>query len=228
MAKYNTLLFDLDETLLDFEAAKKHALKSIIEEAKIPYSKEVVECYERINHHLWRSYEEGKIQLHEVINTRFQRFFKEYGIDVDGITYDKKFRQYLAEGNYVIDGAVELITDLKDQYDLYIVTNGVPDTQYKRLKNAGIESYFKGIFVSVEIGYQKPMKKFFDYVFERIPNLNKSKTLIIGDSLSSDIQGGINAGIDTCWFNPRKNHNHSNFKPNYEIHKLEELYRIIE
>src|SRR5690606_32564259 len=112
-------------------------------------------------------------------------------------------------------------------FQLYIVTNGVPETQYKRLKNAKLDHYFKHIFVSVEIGYQKPMKEFFDYVFERIPDVKLEETLIIGDSLSSDIQGGINAGIDTCWFNRNRKQNQSPFKPTYEIHDLKELYSII-
>lgn len=120
-----------------------------------------------------------------------------------------------------------MITNLKDDYELYIVTNGVSTTQDKRLKDAGLHPFFKDIFVSEATGFQKPMPEYFDYVFKRIPDLSVERSIIIGDSLSSDIKGGELAGLDTCWFNPYSLPNTTGCNPTYEIKKLEELYEIL-
>ena len=176
---------------------------------------------------LWDDFEEGKINRDEVVNTRFSVLFKEYGQEVDGILFENNYRNYLEEGNQLIQGAFEFINQIESEYDLYIVTNGVSKTQYKRLRNAGLHSMFKDIFVSEDTGYQKPMKEYFDYVFERIPNFAPEEGLIIGDSLSADMKGGYVAGIDTCWFNPEKKSNHSEIVPTYEVQNFEELYAIL-
>lgn len=146
---------------------------------------------------------------------------------MDGILFENNYRNYLEEGNQLIQGAFEFINQIESEYDLYIVTNGVSKTQYKRLRNAGLHSMFKDIFVSEDTGYQKPMKEYFDYVFERIPNFAPEEGLIIGDSLSADMKGGYVAGIDTCWFNPEKKSNHSEIVPTYEVQNFEELYAIL-
>jgi len=227
MKKYKTLLFDVDDTLLDFAAAEKEALRMLFKEQALTITPEIESNYKRINHNLWKAFEEGKIARDEVVNTRFSLLFKEYGQVVDGALFEKSYRNYLEEGHQLVDGAFELISDLKNQYDLYIVTNGVSKTQDKRLRASGLHPIFKGIFVSEDTGYQKPMKEYFDYVFTRIPNFSANQALIIGDSLSSDIHGGRLAGLDTCWFNPNKVPKDSEIVPTYEIHKLDELYRII-
>ncbi|MEH7352970.1 YjjG family noncanonical pyrimidine nucleotidase [Neobacillus drentensis] len=227
MKKYRTLLFDVDDTLLDFTAAEKEALRMLFEEKGMPLTTEMESHYKKINHGLWKSFEEGKIGRDEVVNTRFSLLFKEYGQVVDGALLEKSYRSYLEDGHQLVNGAFELITDLQHQYDLYIVTNGVSKTQDKRLRASGLHPIFKGIFVSEDTGYQKPMKEYFDYVFARIPNFSAKQTLIIGDSLSSDIKGGHQAGLDTCWFNPDKKTNDTEIVPTYQIHQLDELYRII-
>lgn len=227
MKKYKTLLFDLDDTLLDFGAAEKVALRLLFEGQNFTLTPESEAHYKKINQGLWKSFEEGKINVDEVVNTRFSLFFKEYGKEVDGFSLEKNYRTYLEQGNQLIDGALELITDLKSDYDLYIVTNGLASTQDKRLRASGLIMLFKDIFVSEATGYQKPMKGFFDYVFGRIPEFSLNETLIIGDSLSSDIKGGYQAGIDTCWFNPKMKENNTDIVPTFEIHKLNELYQIL-
>ncbi len=225
--KYQTLFFDLDDTLLDFGAAERLALRKLFEEQNITLTTEIEARYKTINLGLWKSFEEGKIDISEVVNTRFSLLFKEVGHEVDGVLLEYNYRSYLEEGHQFIHGAMELITDLQNHYDLYIVTNGVFKTQDKRLRNSGLHPLFKGVFASEAIGYQKPRKEFFDYVFTRVPNFSIEHGLIIGDSLSADIKGGLLAGIDTCWFNPSMKSNDTDIVPTYQIHKLDELYQIL-
>jgi len=224
---YQTLLFDLDDTLLDFGQAENQALEKLFMELAIPLTKDMRETYKMFNTGLWRAHEEGKIGREELVNTRFAIFFEHYGKKVDGAEYERKYRSYLNDGHQLIEGAMELIQTLRDKFELYIVTNGVVATQEKRLKDSGLSPYFHHVFVSEEVGYQKPKLEFFDHVFQKLSHVDKAKTLIIGDSLTSDIQGGVNAGIDTCWYNPHAKKNNIDVQPTYEIRKLEELGRIL-
>jgi 2-haloacid dehalogenase len=226
LKKYKTLLFDVDNTLLDFDAAERSALCLLFEEQRISFTPQLEEQYKKINQGLWKSFEDGKMDRDEVVNTRFTLLFKELGQAVDGMFIEKKYRSYLDEGHQLIEGALELIYNLQ-HYDLYIVTNGVSKTQQKRLYDSGLFPLFKDIFVSEETGYQKPMKEYFDYVSARIPGYSAEETLIIGDSLSSDIKGGQQAGIDTCWFNPNGQLKGTDIVPTFQIQRLDELYKVL-
>ncbi|AYC30503.1 YjjG family noncanonical pyrimidine nucleotidase [Paenisporosarcina cavernae] len=227
MYKYQTLLFDLDDTLLDFGAAEKMAFRSLLQSQNVEHSDEKEARYKEINKGLWKKFEEGALTRNEVIHTRFVQFFGEQSIEVDGVEMDRQFRHFLEEGKFFVEGAEEVISTLHHTHDLYIVTNGVSTTQAKRLKATGLRPYFTTVFVSEDTGFQKPMKGFFDYVFARIPNFDSSRTIIIGDSLSADIRGGNDAGIATCWFNPRGLTNETGIEPTYEIRQLDELYAIV-
>jgi 2-haloacid dehalogenase len=224
---YKTLLFDVDDTLLDFGAAEKNALRQLFGEQQIEFTAEMEAAYRRINQGLWNAFEEGRIGRDEVVNTRYSLLFKEFGQEVDGVLLELKYRGYLEEGHQLIDGAMDIITDLHKKADLYIVTNGVSRTQDKRLRASALHPFFKAVFVSEDTGFQKPMKEFFDYVSARIPDFSADESIIIGDSLSSDIKGGQAAGMDTCWFNPGRKPNDTGIIPTYEIHRLEELYSIL-
>lgn len=227
MTAYQTLLFDVDDTLLDFGAAEDLALRLLFEEQGFQLTKEIEAHYKQMNQGMWRSFEAGEMSRDELVNSRFSLLFKEYGKEVDGPLMEKHYRKFLEEGHQLVAGAFELIANLKDDYELYIVTNGVSTTQDKRLKDSGLHPFFKDIFVSEATGFQKPMPEYFDYVFKRIPGFSLEKSIIIGDSLSSDIKGGELAGLDTCWFNPFFLPNETDCKPTYEIKSLEALYGIL-
>ncbi|WP_066051565.1 YjjG family noncanonical pyrimidine nucleotidase [Robertmurraya korlensis] len=227
MKTYKYLFFDIDDTLLDFQATEKEALRSLFAEQNMVLTSEDERRYKEINQSLWNAYENGKIERDEVLNTRFSTFFKQYNLEVDGSVLEKKYRSYLEQGHQLIDGAMELIMELHPHYELYIVTNGVSKTQDRRLRDSGLYPYFKKVFVSEDTGFQKPMKEFFDYVFDRIPSYTLGHGLIIGDSLSADIKGGQLSGIDTCWYNPLRKVNQSGVNPTYEIQHLKEIHEIL-
>lgn len=222
MPNYNTILFDVDDTLLDFEATEKASLIKLFAHEKVTLTPDIETRYQTINHHLWHRLEQGEISQEEVVSGRFQRLFDELGIARDGRACDNRYREYLAEGHYLIEGAQALIEKLHQQINLYVVTNGVSSTQYRRLTDSGLLPYFKAVFVSEDTGFQKPMAGFFNHVFERIPQFNKEDTLIIGDSLTSDIKGGHLAGIATCWYNPGRK-DKQGYTPTYEIAHLDEV-----
>lgn len=224
---YRTLLFDADETLLDFSAAQYDALTTLFKKHGHEINDRIREKYNTLNQSLWRAYEKGDITRDEVLYTRFQLLFHQLGYDVDGVLYEKEYHRELNKGHKIIPGAKQVLEQLKDNYDLYIVTNGVADTQYERLTASGLYPYFKEVFVSEVAGYQKPRIEFFQYAFDRIPGFNKDATIIIGDSLSSDMKGGIDAGIDTCWYNPHHAENTLNLPISYEIKELKEILNIV-
>ena len=221
--QYEALLFDADGTLLDFDRAEEEAFKQVLQRYGFPPEKQYVEEYHQINRECWEAFEEGRMERADVLTVRFERFFRGHGAAVSGREAEDFYRVLLGNGAYLMDGALEILEELKERYDLYIVTNGVADTQRKRLADSGLAPYFKDVFISEDAGSQKPQKEFFEYCFSRIPEAEPKKMLIIGDSLTSDMQGGVNAGIDTCWLNPGREKNKRELPLTWEIRDLGEL-----
>ena len=220
---YEILLFDADRTLLDFDKSEFMALKQVFQEYKIEFN-DVRHCkYAKINQELWAQHELGLISRDRLIYKRFEDFLENENIKIDSVEIEERYQFLLSENAYIFDGVLELIKDLSSKYDVYIVTNGVKDTQIKRLVATGIKKYVKDIFISDVIGYQKPSKEYFDIVFNKISNFQKNKAIIIGDSLTSDIKGGNNAGIDTCWYNPQRLPQNVDVDVTFEIDSLEIL-----
>lgn len=224
--KYTTLLFDNDDTIMDFGDAERQGIKRTFEQNGLPYDEEILNHYSSINLSFWKRFERGEIEKSAIYEGRFIHFSKETGLMFDTKKIAQDYIINLSYGHKCVDGAKELLKNLYGKYSLYIVTNGEKKTQDKRISESGLLEFFDGVFVSETTGYQKPDKRYFDYVFDNIPEKRKEKILIIGDSLSSDIKGGMNVGIDTCWYNPRRAT--TELKPTYEIHSLDELYSCIE
>lgn len=227
MMKYNIILFDADDTLLDFKKSEKKALENAFIKNNICLTEKIISEYKKINSGLWSEFNKGNIEKEYIVDNRFRMLFEKLDINEDADKIKKDYQYELGYGFFVIDGAIEICKKLSETCDLYCVTNGLAQNQFRRIKGAKLEEYFKDIFVSEEVGFAKPKKEYFDYVLKKISNCHKESILIVGDSLESDIQGGVNAGIDTCWYNPNGYVNNSKVTPKYEIKNLDEILEII-
>lgn len=217
------VLFDLDDTLFDFHKAEKIALTKTLVHFGIDPTEETLALYSTINAAHWKRLELGEISREEVKVGRYRELFKTIGVECDPVKATAYYESMLAIGHYFMPGAPELLEDLYRKYRLYIVSNGTAKVQEGRIGSSGIAKYMDGIFISQILGANKPDKQFFDICFAEIPDFSLSETVIIGDSLSSDIKGGINAGITTVWFNPKEIENDSDIKPDYTIKELSEV-----
>lgn len=224
---YNILLFDLDDTLLDFGANETESLNKLFQQQGYMYSDEIFQVYRAVNKQLWAEYENGNIILNDVLNARFSETMLKLGKVVDGIEWENAYRELLGSGNQLMfEGALEVCQKLSASHRLFVVTNGITQTQIRRLKQAGLYEYFEQIFDSQSIGFQKPSPKFFDYVMNHIKDFNKQEALIIGDSLNTDIKGGILSGIDTCWINRHSQESFAEIQSTYTITSLMEIMDI--
>ena len=226
MIKY--VFLDIDDTLLDFGKAEAAAIKKTFERIGIPATEAVIRRYSEINDSQWALLEKGELTREQVLVRRFDILFDELGVrNVPSEMAQASYEYLLGIGHYFVDGAQELLEALKDEYELYIVSNGTAFVQDRRLKSSGIALYFKGIFISEHLGADKPSKEFFDIVFSKIEGFNKSEAIIVGDRLTSDVLGGINAGIKTCWFNPKGLPANPEIPADYEIRVLSELPQLL-
>ena len=217
------VLFDLDDTLFDFHKAEKIALTKTLVHFGIDPTEETLALYSTINAAHWKRLELGEISREEVKIGRYRELFKTIGVECDPVKATAYYESMLAIGHYFMPGAPELLDELYGKYRLYIVSNGTAKVQEGRIGSSGIAKYMDGIFISQVLGANKPDKQFFDICFAEIPDFSLNETIIIGDSLSSDIKGGINAGITTVWFNPKGIENDSDIKPDYTIKELSEV-----
>lgn len=217
------VLFDLDDTLFDFHKAEKIALTKTLVHFGIDPTEETLALYSAINAAHWKRLELGEISREEVKVGRYRELFKTIGVECDPVKATAYYESMLAIGHYFMPGAPELLEELYGKYRLYIVSNGTAKVQEGRIGSSGIKKYMDGIFISQILGANKPDKQFFDICFAEIPDFSLSETVIIGDSLSSDIKGGINAGITTVWFNTKGIENDNDIKPDYTIKELSEV-----
>lgn len=225
--KFDTLLFDLDNTLLDFSWAERNALLHTLPALSISPTEHILQRYSELNLAQWKLLELGKLTREEVKTRRYRLLFEEIGSDASPEEAVKIYESYLGKGHRFLPGAKELLEQLSGQCRLYLVTNGTASVQHGRIQSAKLSDYFQDFFISEEIGYSKPFRQYFDYCFSHIPNFERTSTAIIGDSLSSDIQGGINAGIATIWYNPDHQRHPEQIRPDYEIHSLPQLLSLL-
>ena len=226
---YKFLLFDLDHTLLDFDAAEDIALTQLLEEEGVEDIQAYKNYYVPMNKALWKDLELKKITKNELVNTRFAKLFAHFGIEKDGSYLAERYQFFLSKQGQTFPGVENLLKNLiKQGYELYAATNGITLIQTGRLEQSGIAPFFKEIFISEQLHTQKPDAAFYEKIGARIPNFDKNHALMIGDSLSADIRGGNNADIDTIWYNPHHLENHTQAQPTYEVDSYQALLELLD
>lgn len=224
-----TLLWDIDGTLLNFEKSEKYAIKKCFEIFSVgECTDEMVARYSLINRKYWEMLEKGKITKPQVLRLRFEEFFQTEGIAFDRVDdFNKEYQVRLGDKVFFSDNALETVTSLKGKVRQYAVTNGTAVAQSRKLTRSGLIKVFDDVFISDEIGYEKPTAEFFDAVQREIGPFKKDEVMIIGDSLTSDMQGGNNANILCCWYNPLSLENKSKTRIDYEIKDIGEIFDIL-
>ena len=221
------LFLDLDDTILDFRKAEYVAIGKTIGDFGVEPTDEVRKLYHEINKWHWEQLELGTLTREEVLVNRFGVLFEKLGKTVDAVACARAYEKNLSQGHWFLPGAEEAVDALSKKYRLFLASNGTASVQKGRMTSANLYRFFETVFVSQEIGHNKPSKAYFDACFSTIPGFDKEKAMIVGDSLSSDIKGGINAGIKTVWVNP-DHKDCGDIKPDYEIEYLYQLEALLE
>jgi len=221
------LFLDLDDTILDFHKAERIAISKTVREFGVEPTEEILNLYHGINKWHWEQLELGRLTRAEVLVNRFGVLFEKLGKEVDAPKCAKTYEHNLSQGHWFLPGAEEAVDALSKKYRLFLASNGTAVVQKGRMTSANLYRFFEQVFVSQEIGYNKPSKEYFEVCFARIPGFDKEKTVMVGDSLSSDIWGGINAGIKTVWVNPGHK-SCGDTKPDHEIECLSQLEALLE
>ena len=226
--KYKIIIFDADDTLFDFKKSEREAFKNTMEEFNLEYDENYhFKIYKEINNTLWKDFELGIIPQEKINEVRFKIFSEALNIKFNTDKFADSYIKNLGNASFLYEESTELIKYLYKDYILFIVTNGLKDVQNNRIKKSSIAKYFKNIIVSDEVKVAKPNPKIFEYALNDTTNTYSDEILVVGDSLSSDIQGGINLKADTCWYNPNKIENKTTINPTYEISNLMDLKDIL-
>jgi 2-haloacid dehalogenase len=225
---YEFLFLDLDDTILDFHKAERIALSKTIREFGAEPTEEILTLYHHINKAHWEMLERGELTRDQVLVNRFGALFAQLGMEIDARNCAKVYEKNLSIGHYFLPGAEETVDALSKKYRLFLASNGTASVQKGRMTSANLYRFFEKVFVSQEIGYNKPSKDYFERAFAQIEGFDRSKAIIVGDSLSSDILGGNNAGIATCWVNPTHAPRKDGIRVDYEIEALHQLPQLLE
>jgi len=226
-ARFTTVLFDLDHTLLDSDASEALAFEQALRAAGVDEPHRHLPAYDRINTALWHAVERQEITPGQVRTTRFEQLIAEAGLDADPAQLSDGFALGLGQHGELYPGALEMLEAVAEHASLGLVTNGLSDIQRARIERLGIARYFQAVVISAEVGCSKPFTAIFDIAFERLRNPSKASSLMVGDSLSSDIQGGTNYGINTCWYNWRNTTPSELDRFDFEIADLDLLPPIV-
>jgi 2-haloacid dehalogenase len=227
MTSYDWLILDADGTLFDFHRAEAAALKLTPDQLHIRVPPDIETSYHAINASLWQDFEAGHVQARDIRTQRFKRLFQRLDIKGDPDVFSEAFLANLVQETRFYDGAEALLSKLRDRVGMVLLTNGFADVQHARIARLGLQETFDHVLISEEIGATKPDRAAFDVAFEKMGHPAKERVLIVGDSLSSDIRGGEDYGIDTCWFNPDRRPNPTTVAPTYEIRQLEALPPLV-
>ncbi len=229
---FTTILWDVDNTLLDFNYSCKGALRQGFQAMGQNLTEEMIARYFKINDKYWKMFERGEITKDEVLYKRFEEFFGEYGLlDLPGVSVDAfriEFQKSLGNIYSYLDDSLSICKALQTKFKQYIVTNGVSSTQRSKLGLSGFTEVMTGLFISEEIGAPKPTKEYFDYCLEHIEEKDKGRILLVGDSLTSDIKGANMAGIKACWYNPKEQALPEGYQIDYEIVDLHQIFEVLE
>ncbi len=221
------IFIDIDSTLLDFEACVEETMKNGLAERGESYSSEMLDTFHRVNNGLWKQIEEGTLSFEELLKIRWNKIFAELGITLDGVEFETYFRKNLNESAIPVFGAEEMLSYLSKKYRLFAASNGPHEQQVGRLEKAGMLKYFEDVFTSELIGAEKPSTEFFSYCFNKIGDINPAETAMLGDSLTSDMQGGINFSMQTLWFNIKSKPSPEDMKLDYIVETLAEVQNIL-
>ncbi len=231
MKKYKFILMDSDLTLLDFPAELTVAIEKAYYHLGLDkqraYSDEMKVLYEICNDRWWAKLEKDECTKDELFIGRFVDFLSEAKLDADPVLFNKLYFDYLEQGGQALPGALEAVERLSRDHEVYIVTNGYKQSAVPRLMHAGFGDYIKAVFVSEDIGFIKPQPEYFQYVIEHIPGFDRKAAVVVGDSLTSDIAGANNAGLDSIWFNPSMKKNTANTPCSHEVHSYDEMLNIL-
>lgn len=222
------LLIDLDDTILDFHKAERIGLENTLRHYGVEPTEETIALYLQINAAHWRALEQGQMTRKQVNEGRFTTLFHQLGREVDGEECAAFYLSQLALTHDYLPGAEAAILSLSKKYRLFVASNGNSVVQFPRLAASGLDRYVEKAFISEALGENKPSKAYFDLCFAQIPDFDPAQAMMVGDSLTSDIQGGINAGIATCWVNTFGKQNNASIHPDYEIASLAELEALLE
>ena len=225
--RYHTILLDADGTLLDFLRSEDEAVREAMKLNGITPTDELVHRYSEINDGLWKKLERGEIEKSVLLYHRFELFAAEFGYVLDAKKMAQDYMVCLSQKGYLLDGAKEFLEKLYGKAALYIVTNGVKFIQTGRYARSGLDTLIDRVFISEELGYEKPNVKYFEAVAEAIPGFDRNGTLIVGDSLTSDMKGGLAYGIDTCWYNPQEKAKPADMDLTFVASNFDEIYDFI-
>jgi 2-haloacid dehalogenase len=226
--KYKVILFDADGTLFDFDRAERHALAKSFSYFDAHYDEPFhLAVYQGINAQIWLEFEKQTISADALKTERFRRYFDEVNLALDPKVFSDFYLDALSQSSFLLDGAEELVTELSRSCTLILLTNGLSSVQHPRFKSSPIYKFMSAIVVSEDVGIAKPNSGIFEHAIEHVDHTPKRSMIMVGDNLKSDIQGGINFGIDTCWFNPERKMNTTGIRPTYEIQKLDEIHKIL-
>ncbi|MDD6272590.1 MAG: HAD-IA family hydrolase [bacterium] len=239
MSKYETLIFDLDDTLIDNNQSIKYAFTIMIGKLGLEYSDELYLKWKKFDTSYWNIWESGKMYIPETIKTledkitylranRFILFFKDIQLDFDtAVSLNELYCCMLGVNIHEIENANRLLSDVYSSYEILVATNGPREAAINKLEKSKLNPYISGLVCSEDVGFSKPMPEFFDYLYDITENKDKTKMLLIGDSLTTDILGGMNNGIDTCWFNPNNSFLPDEYHPTMTISNLLQLKKKI-